>query len=386
MAGKNIPLEKIVNMKTLSALLITFLIPFGLMSQVAIDTITYAYPGDTIVRYADLTPENVEITDAGGDQLWQWMLSDSLVQIASFDTNDRKTDYPFATIKMTENLRESYFFINDINWGLQGFVAEDPVGLGLVVSSFYSPAFSQEYAPVVFEDTVVQVFGVFTGIPLSIIPDSVLETLPVIPDSLRLKVSTLVIDDIDAWGELEINGSSIDVLRQRRENRIAIAVEAKVSILPWVDITDLLLDFVDSLPGGITLTDTFVSYRFLAPGYEMPIADLTVDDDNVVTSVVFQADVLSANREVVFTSSEIKIFPNPTSGEINISLENSEHDIDRIVIMDLAGRLVQVNQIISNQDIFNVRLTDVPDGMYFLTLIDAEGKLLGSSKVSLIDN
>lgn len=372
-------------MKTLGTLLFALVFPGWLLSQVAIDNITYAYPGDTIVRFVDLAPSGVEITDAGGDQQWEWTLSDTSKQIAVFDTNDRRDEYPFATIKMTENLVENYFTINDINWGLQGFVAGDPVGLGLVVSSFYVPAFSQEYAPVGFQDTVIQVFAVYTGIPLSVIPDTVLEMLPVQPDSLRLKVSSLVLDDIHAWGTLDINGTATEVLRQRRENRIAIAVEAKVSILPWVDVTSLLLDFVDSLPGGISLTDTIVSYRFLAPGYALPVAVLAVDNDTVL-SVVYQADVISALKDVVFTPADINIFPNPSSGEINISLPDSDHRVDRIIVSDMTGRLVQVNQVVSDRELVQIRLDGFSSGMYFLTLIDKEGMLLGTGRVSLIDN
>jgi len=385
MAAKKDTFGKNINMKTLSILFFAIVFPGLMISQVIINSITYAFPGDTIVRYLDLAPEGVEITDAGGDQNWEWTLSQGVTQVAAFDSNDRMADFPFATVKMTEAAAENYYAINDINWGLQGFVAEDPVGLGINVASFYSPSFSQEYAPVIFEDTIIQVFAVYTGIPLSVIPDTLLEMLPVVPDSLRLKVSSLVFDDIDAWGTLSINGNSIDVLRQRRENRVAIAVEAKVSILPWVDITDLLLDLVDSIPGGIALSDTVVSYRFLAPGFGLPIADLAVNNDTV-RSVVFQAAMLSALHDVVFTPSEINIFPNPTTGEINISLPDSEHNVERIIISDLSGRLIKVEQVFSGQDQMQIRLDGVTSGLYFLTLVDNSGKVLGTGKVSLIDN
>jgi Secretion system C-terminal sorting domain len=385
LSSKNLSLEKITHMKTLSTLFLAIVFPGWLIGQVSIDTITYAYPGDTIVRYVDLAPEGVEITDAGGDQEWHWTLSNSLTRIAVFDTNDRMDEFPFATIKMTEGIVENYFFINDINWALQGFVAEDPVGMGLVVSSFYTPAFSQEYAPIAFEDTIVQVFAVYTGIPLSVIPDTILDGLPVQPDSLRVKVSTIVIDDADAWGALGINETSMLVLRQRRESRIAIAIEAKVSILPWVDVTSLILDFIDSLPGGISLTDTTVLYRFLAPGFALPLAEVTVDNDTV-RSVVFQGDILSALKDIVFAPSEINIFPNPASGEINLSLLDSDRRVDRIIVSDLNGRLVQSDRVFSDQDIIQIRLDGVPGGLYFLTLFDEEGKMLGTGKVSLIDN
>lgn len=386
MTDKNISLEKFVYMKFLYTCFLAFILPGSMICQIVIDTITSANPGDTIIRYRDLAPEGVEITDGGDDQLWQWTLSDSLVQIASFDTNDRLTDFPFATIKMTENTVQNYYHINQINWGIQGFVAEDPLGLGLSISSFYSPAFAQEYVPVGFQDTVVQLFAVYSGIPLSVIPDSILNTLPVVPDSLRLKVSSVVLDDVDASGILEINNNSVEVLRQRRENRIAIAIEAKVSILPWVDITTLILDLIDSLPGGIDLSDTIVSYRFLAPGYALPVAVLAVNDDNFVGSVLYQADVLSAVKDIVFEASEIQIFPNPTSGEINIVIDNADHIVDRVIVSDIMGRMIQINRVDNYQGRMQLQLGEMSSGLYFLTMIDRGGKLLGTGKVSLIDN
>jgi len=380
-------------MKILNALLIAVVFPALVSSQVIIDSITTVDPGDDILQFLDLAPEGVEITSPGENQTWDWTLSEAVEQIAVFDTNDRMDEFPFATIKMTEGAVESYYFISDTTttWELQGFVAEDPVGLGLNVTSFYTPAFSQEYAPVLYEDSVVQVFAVYTGIPLTVIPDTLLDMLPVRPDSLRLKVSTLVLDDIDAWGNLHIEGTSgevvqsVDVLRQRRETRIAIAIEAKINIFPWVDVTSLLLDLVDSLPGGIALNDTIVAYRFLAPGYALPIAELTVDNDTV-RSVLYQAEIIVALKNVVLEPSDIKIFPNPSSGEINISVSGTDRIVDRVIVHDLTGRLVCALETNGYQELIQIRMNSFPGGMYFLTLIDEEGILIGTGKVCLIDN
>jgi hypothetical protein len=369
-------------MKSIFTLLVAFALPGWLLSQVSIDTITPAFPGDTIVRYVELAPEGVEITAPGGDQSWTWTLSSAVTQVAVFDSNDRQDAFPFATVKLTEGAFVNYVQINDINWGMQGFVADDPLGMGLSVTSIYEPEFSIDYAPFKYEDTIVQVFGIFTGIPLSVIPDSILETLPIQPDSLRVKVSNVVIDAADAWGTLDINGSVKDVLRQRRETRIAIGFEAKISILPWVDITDLIFDAIDSLPGGISLTDTFVQYRFLAPGYGFPIAEVSVDNDTV-QGIVFQAEVIAALKDIVYTPAEINIYPNPTTGDINITLPENDRKVDHVFVVDLTGRMIHSARV-SGQELIQFKLDGVPNGMYFMVLIDDAGAVLGTGKVSLL--
>ena len=354
-----------------------------LPGQITIDFITFPPPGDSITRFTDLTPEGVTVTEPGGDQLWQWTLSDQLQFQVRFDTNDRPDLFPFADIKATSGLGSDYYQITSEQWNLLGENGLDPLGFGFDVASFYLPGQRVESAPLAYGDSLEQQFDVYTGIPLSFIPDSLLELLPVVPDSMRARVNTFQRDDVDAWGVLEINGEPLDVLRQRRELRLAIAIEAKISILPWADVTDLLINYFDFLPFEVNLNDTLLSYRYLAPNYGMPVAEVFIDS-NTVASVEYQTEILSSSEDVRPELQRFTVFPNPSSGLVTVDWSEIEAGVGRILIIDMNGRLVSHARTDGNTN-FELNLVDESPGIYAVTLWDSAGRLLGIQKVQIMN-
>ena len=67
---------------------------------------------------------------------------------------------------------------------------------------------------------------------------------------------------------------------------------------------------------------------------------------------------------------KININPNPTDGQINIDLSNTEFKPQKIIIRDLTGRTIRtiIEDFIGNQIIIN---TDLPNGLY---LLEFQGK------------
>lgn len=74
-----------------------------------------------------------------------------------------------------------------------------------------------------------------------------------------------------------------------------------------------------------------------------------------------------ANSHSTQPVKEIKIFPNPTTGLMNI--ENSNHY--EAEVYDLFGRLVYRQAGLNNQ----IDITSLPDGVYILKIFDKENKL-----------
>lgn len=347
--------------------------------QVTIDDLMMPMAGDSVELFVDPAPSpDIVITEPGGDEYWLWILGDALSQSVVFDTNDRTDLFPFANMKATTMAFENYYDIRDDAWLLSGQVGQDPFGLGLNVNLFYQPGFREYYAPVAYEDSLSQSFDLFTGIPLSLVPDSILSGLPLIPDSMRARIITQVVDKVDAWGTLNINNGEAEALRVMREQRVAIRVEAKISILPWTDVTDLLVDFLDFLPFDINLNDTLVSYQYLAPGYTLPLAEVTIDSAGVVNSVTYQQPLVSSVREIADLAA-LDVYPNPASDLVTVTLNK---EATQMRIYDLSGVLVKSFDVMSEQKM-DISTHDLPPGIFLVTTWNNAGMLTGMEKLSV---
>ncbi len=359
---------------------ILFAILSGQLSgQVTIDNLIMPAAGDSVELFVDAAPSaDVEITEPGGDEYWQWTLSNAIRQAVVFDTNDRTDLFPFADTRASSAGFVNYYDIRPDGWLLSGQVGEDPFGLGLNVNLFYQPAFREYYAPVAYEDSTMQTFDLYTGIPLSLLPDSILSELPLVPDSMRARIATQVVDKVDAWGTLSINDGEEETLRIRQERRIAIRVEAKISILPWTDVTDLLVDFLDFLPFEINLNDTIVGYQFLAQGYTLPLAQVTLDSMGMAGSVTYQQPVVSSVNDLRNIAS-FKIYPNPAGDFVTVDLLEETMFIN---VYDLQGRLVSSANCAGDSQV-ELEVSDFAPGMFLLTTWNSKGTLTGMQKLSV---
>ena len=88
------------------------------------------------------------------------------------------------------------------------------------------------------------------------------------------------------------------------------------------------------------------------------------------------SDISACNSVIIvgvskhLLSEEIKIYPNPTSGNFSIDLENVS-DMTELSIRDIHGRLVY-SENIENKNLVDIKL-DHSAGIYLLTLKSEKG-------------
>lgn len=83
------------------------------------------------------------------------------------------------------------------------------------------------------------------------------------------------------------------------------------------------------------------------------------------------------SSELIATDGAIKIYPNPTRGELNII--NQTGDLRVLDLYDLSGRLVKsINLSGKRGETINISLADVADGIYLLQAFQENGQLLQS--------
>ena len=89
---------------------------------------------------------------------------------------------------------------------------------------------------------------------------------------------------------------------------------------------------------------------------------------------------ISNTNELEFTSVESFIYPNPTSGEAYLNLNQRLHKSAELIIFDALGRVVLQQNLPSGQKVFPIALHPLSNGMYFYTL-QQNGVRIGKGKL-----
>lgn len=101
---------------------------------------------------------------------------------------------------------------------------------------------------------------------------------------------------------------------------------------------------------------------------------IRVDDEgNLVTS---PANIIRTNE--VNSQSDIKIFPNPTSGELKIEIIDPTIQKLNVEIYDMSGNLIFGRSYITNS--ISVETSELKNGTYLIKLKNGNGELIKSEK------
>jgi hypothetical protein len=80
-----------------------------------------------------------------------------------------------------------------------------------------------------------------------------------------------------------------------------------------------------------------------------------------------------------------EIYPNPTSGIVNLIVANNYSDI-KFELYNYSGKKMKVGFIETIPGKIQIDLSDQPNGIYFLKIISADGKLADSLKIVVVSN
>ena len=103
------------------------------------------------------------------------------------------------------------------------------------------------------------------------------------------------------------------------------------------------------------------SLRYIAPFNSEKVGTLTIELQSVLA--------VENNASI----DMVKVFPNPSQGEITISNVRTL-DLESIAIYNVLGRLVKQADISSTDNQLSLNLTDLKSGIYLLKLISVDGE------------
>ncbi|SRR6056297_547733 len=375
-------------MRVILSILFCFVQIALVSGQITVESNTLPQVNDTLRTSVDPNPNvSFDIQPVeGGEWIFNNLSSATIIETIFRDPSEgTSTSYPAATaVTIAPGGAEFYYEINDNEMLELGVFGQDPVVGMFEVDGVYSQPITIRRAPLVYGSTFSQMSGLFFPIPLSLVPDSLLNELPLQPDSLRLNISIQRADEVDAWGTLEVNQRVYDVLRERREEVRRIGVEALLPFLGWQDVTPLIEALLQG--SGIGTSDTIVSYNFFNDEEKEPIAVVNMNDDNNPVSIEYIAeDVTTSNPFHRHKELSVTASPNPGIGMLEFRFKGAKADRYKIKVRNIVGQPLWEEEVyIDGKGLLSADLTHLNRGTYFYTVFDSKGNPLLTQRVVFI--
>lgn len=140
------------------------------------------------------------------------------------------------------------------------------------------------------------------------------------------------------------------------------------------DFDGMLYEGIGSYGGGLLSTP---DYLISIDGQDFfHLQEYCIGSDSECNVIVTSTSFVNQH------ASRIKVFPNPTSGEVTIS--KGKLSFSRIQVLDITGREVQniLNEFNSTENFLQIDLGILPNGVYFL-IYWQDGKFVFQNKIIL---
>lgn len=374
-----------MNRIILSLILLLFS-TWRLTSQITVTNASFPAAGDTLRVAFDTTSAGIMITPPGGNQNWEFTgLNAAFTRTIVFKAASEGQNagaFPAATLVAPAGQNgENYYQATSGEFRLIGFAGNDPLGFDINVVTPFNPPVVERRAPMNFFDVNQAAAALLVPFAASELPQAILNLLPIVPDSVRLRVDITRVDVVDGWGTLTIPGGTYPVLRERRTQYTDTRIEVKIGALPWFDVTQLI-----PLPGAGLGRDTTLTYDFFSNSAKEPVAVVTADHNNgEVLSVQYKFNgIISSAGDVSSAQPDLLLYPNPASGRVRIEgthLPLGRYDFS---IFNSNGQLLLRQPFEFGGEAITemeLDLTGLPAGVHAYVLAGSSGNVLKTGRL-----
>ncbi len=356
--------------------------------QIQVSESTFPVVGDTLKIATDNLPENIEITAPGGNQIWDFtsLSAPFSTEFIYRDASEGNVadEVPGAKLVVeVANSGESYYNVTSNSFELMAVSGGGGFGIDLGSALHFQPPIV-ERRTLTFPQQDISESNLNFTFATDQLPSEILDSLnlPLLPDSLRLRVTQERIDFVDAWGTMDIPGGSYEVLRVKRTENRSIGVDALVPFIGWTDVTDLVAPFLAGFGDG-----TSISYSFFNNVEKEPIAVVTMNgDETAITQVTYKDnDFVSSTNIVSVNTPNIYAFPNPAIFDVRFEFANLNKGRYNLKIYNILGLTVWERKYnINGSKTVKVDLNDFQKGTYLYSLVDEKGKTIITKRLMII--
>ncbi len=265
------------------------------MAQPVISNRYFPSVGDTLAlaRASDVATRQVTITPSAEYQIWNYGFLDSVgssVERYEAVPDSIKQNFPDADLMTTIEGQQAVFNKTNTRFEILGFKNIRFQNLFFKINLIPDNPILQRRADLT-HITVHNNHSVAVAVLApSQFPDSLVNQLPIRPDSVRITLTNIRQDYVDAWGTLTIPKGTYPVLRVRlieiNEQQIEVKINGN-----WINVTPQY--FSKGIPteqGNTSPQDTSITYSFWSEGIKTPILRLTVNNENKVTKAEYRIE------------------------------------------------------------------------------------------------
>lgn len=357
-----------------------------LQGQMTINSSYFPSVGDTLYLATDNLPRNIDLHYSGENIDWDFSMLQSpfinKIVFTSPTTHKTASGFETATTAHKTDLLTTFFQESEESFNLLGVSGADPLDFGINLDIRYFPPLPERYAPLQYGDQREAESAASVPFSVDQLPTEILERLPIVPDSLRIRINITRLSNVDAHGRVLLpDGVYYTALREKRTEIRHINLDAKLGIFPWQDISALV-------PGTEALgTLETVSYHFYNSGSKEAIASVIMDpNDNTPLSILYKAtDFTTPVRATLKGKPEVTAFPNPAIANVrfdfsNIPPGNYELKLFNILVQEVYSK----QHYISGPQTIQVDISQLRKGTYLYSLVDEKGKTLGTKRLIVL--
>jgi hypothetical protein len=371
------------------------------VAQITITNVYFPVVGDTL-RYTTLANAATMlelITPPDENQQWDYSHlksnQNTVIAYLAPSAGNNAASFPGADLLVkTFGGGESYYNITNTQFEFMGFSGGAAIPLVPTAVGRYSPALIERRAPLNYRNTHGQTSNLTIPFAVSDLPpifDSILASIPLQFDSVRVRVRFQNADTVDAWGQLKIPNATeyYPVLRQKRITKTRNAVEARIAgpFPLWVDITA----FLGGTPfGGFTGADSFVVYRFLSNDHKEELLTVTANFfEDTIRTVRYKTLPLSVSVTPLLDdapgTASVQALPNPAVDKVRFECNNLPSDEYTLKIFNLVGKVVWRETFqASGRRIVHLDLDDFNKGTYLYSLSNKKGEIIGTKRLIVV--
>ncbi len=377
-------------MRSIILTVLSLLFVFVSQAQITITDAYFPQAGDTLKTAFDGMPSGIVVNPSGGstDQTWdfnsvQGVPRQTIYRPAS--EGDATAEYPNADLFVPlDPVGETYYKITASTFELIGYQGLDPANLGINIQVHLDPTLLERRAPLNFIDFGVSHSAIILPFSADVIPGGILDSLPIQPDSIRLRITIDRSNIVDGWGTVTIPGGTYDVLREKQIEEQEILLDVKVGLGQfsfWIeDVSIPGLDFLGK--------DTITTYTFYSNSEKEAIAIVTVDNQNndIVNTVEYKDNGIQTNIRYVNTGRpDLIAYPNPAIDEVRIDFFNLPASNYTLKIYNILGIVVwEKKYSLSGNQNQKISLTALRKGTYLYSLVSDNGKIISTKRLMIM--